>query len=261
MLLKEKNAVIYGAGGAVGEAVAMAFASEGARVFLVGRNIKPIIEISDRIKLAGGRAHIARVDALNASEVEEHLSLVMSEYQKIDISFNLVSINDVQGIPLLELPSADFLSPVNTAMNTQFITATAAARHMIKNKAGIILMLSANAAKKPTINSGGFGIACAAIESLSRQLAKELGRFNIRVICLRSAGSPDAKGVSEALNSHAAARFLSRQEFEESFVKNTMLNRLPMLKEVANAAVIMASGKASAITSAIVNVTCGELSD
>ncbi len=132
---------------------------------------------------------------------------------------------------------------------------------MITGGSGVILMLSANAAKKPCENTGGFGIACAAIEALSRQLAAELGRHRIRVVCLRSAGSPDAGGVSQVFNEHARLQKQSRQEFERQFVEKTMLKRLPNLNEVANVAVIMASDKAAPITAAIVNVTCGELAD
>jgi len=164
-------------------------------------------------------------------------------------------------LPLINITSDQFLTPVQTAMKTQFITATVAANGMLKNGSGVILMLSADAAKKPYENTGGFGVACAAIEGLSRQLAAELGKYGIRVVCLRSSGSPDAEGVAEVFNKHAGLSNISREEFELQFAEKTMLKHLPALNEVANAATLMASDKASSITAAIINVTCGELAD
>jgi 3-oxoacyl-[acyl-carrier protein] reductase len=261
MLLKNKNAVIYGAGGFVGKAVAKAFASEGAKVFLTGRTPAKLKQTVEEIISNGGYAELAKVDALNMEEVEQHLKSIIAAHQHIDISFNLIGMDDVQGVSLVDIAAEQFLTPITIAMNTQFITATAAARAMIAGGSGVILMLSANAAKKPFENTGGFGIACAAVEALSRQLAAELGNHGIRVVCLRSAGSPDAAGVSEVFDQHARLQKLSRQEFERQFAQKTMLKHLPNLSEVANVAVIMASDKAASITAAIVNVTCGELAD
>jgi NAD(P)-dependent dehydrogenase (short-subunit alcohol dehydrogenase family) len=146
-------------------------------------------------------------------------------------------------------------------MNSHFITATAAARQMQQQKSGVILALTANAAREPFENIGGFGVACAAIEALCRQLAVEEGRHGIRVVCLRSAGSPDAPGVDKVFHLHAANEGITRQAFEDNLAQRTMLKRLPRLKEIADAAVLMASDKASAITAAVINVTCGEMAD
>lgn len=261
MLLKNKNAVIYGAGGCVGKAVAKAFASEGAKVFLTGRTPEKLKQTVEEIVSKGGYAEIAKVDALNMVEVDQHLKSIVDAHHCIDISFNLIGIDDVQGLSLVDMGAEQFFKPITIAMKSQFITATAAAKAMIANGSGVILMLSANAAKKPYENTGGFGIACAAIEALSRQLAAELGRHGIRVVCLRSAGSPDAAGVSQVFEEHAKLKNQNRQEFEHHFAEKTMLKHLPTLSEVANVAVIMASDKAAPITSAIVNVTCGEIAD
>lgn len=142
-------------------------------------------------------------------------------------------------------------------MNTHFITATAATRYMEKQGSGVILAITANAARKPYLNSGGFGVACAAIEAFCRQLSVEEGKHGIRVVCIRSAGSPDAPGVDKVFHLHAKNAGVSREAFETEFAERTMLKRLP----IANAAVLMASDNASAITAAVINVTCGELAD
>jgi NAD(P)-dependent dehydrogenase (short-subunit alcohol dehydrogenase family) len=80
-------------------------------------------------------------------------------------------------------------------------------------------------------------------------------------VCLRSAGSPDSPGVDNVNNFLAQKAGISREAYEASRVGSTLLKRLPMLAEVASAAVLMASDRASAITGAVANVTCGEIAD
>ena len=148
-----------------------------------------------------------------------------------------------------------------TAMRTHYLTATAVARHMIRRRRGAILALTAQVARKPCVASGGFGVACAAIESLWRQLAVELGPSGIRLVTLRSSGSPDAPGVRDAVAEHARAAGVKREVFEARIAEKTMLKRMPLMAEIADAAVLVASDRASALTAAVVNVTCGEIAD
>src|SRR6476660_5079017 len=94
MLLENKNAVIYGAGGSVGGAVARAFAREGARVFLTGRNLEDINTLAKEIATAGGTAETAAVDALDEEAVAGHLDTVVDKAEKIDISFNAIGFRN-----------------------------------------------------------------------------------------------------------------------------------------------------------------------
>src|SRR5258708_34904051 len=90
MLLKNKDAIIYGAGGAVGGAAARAFARDGAKVFLTGRNLGPVEKVAKEIIAAGGAAKAAQVDALDEHAVENHASSVVKDAGSIDISFNAI---------------------------------------------------------------------------------------------------------------------------------------------------------------------------
>jgi 3-oxoacyl-[acyl-carrier protein] reductase len=261
MLLENKNAVIYGAGGAIGGAVARAYAREGAKVFLAGRTLATLNAVANDISNAGGAVEVAQVDAINDQAVESFLGKMARNAGSIDISFNSIGLGDAQGAPLVEMAQENFALPIVTAMRTHFLTATAAARHMAKNGSGVILALTTQAARKPYPNVGGFAVACTAIEGFCRQLAVEVGPQGIRVVCLRSAGSPDSPGVDEVFNLHAENAGISREAFEAGIAERTMLKRLPKLAEVANVAVLMASDRASAITGAVANVTCGEIVD
>jgi NAD(P)-dependent dehydrogenase (short-subunit alcohol dehydrogenase family) len=261
MLLENKHAVIYGAGGAIGAAVARTFAREGARVFLVGRTLAPLEALTQEITQAGDVAEAALVDALDEESVERHLSEVVRSAGRVDISFNAISISYIQGDPLTELSVEQFTRPIADAMKTQFLTTRAAARQMRRQGAGVILALTASPARLAVANSGNFGVACAAIEGLCRQLAADHGPSGVRVVCLRSAGSPDGAVVSEVMRQLAEQEGITREAFEARIAERTLLKRMPRLAEVANVAALMASDRAGAITGMVANVTCGEIVD
>jgi NAD(P)-dependent dehydrogenase (short-subunit alcohol dehydrogenase family) len=254
MLLQGKNAVVYGAGGYIGSAVARAFACDGAKVFLAGRTLPKVEAVARAVTAAGGTAQAAQVDALDPQAIEQHLDEVVKKAGRIDISFNAVWIRgDLQGKPLLQMPWEDFTTPVLTGAKTHFLTATAAARHMVRQKSGVILTLSSSAAGLSGRDrrfhlTGGFATACATIEALSRSLAGELGPQGIRVVCLRPDALPETWSTDPT-------------EVRTYMQNGTALGRMPTLEEVANAAVFMASDRASAMTGTIANLTCGSIMD
>jgi len=260
-LLEGKVAVVYGAAGSMGSAISRAFAHEGARVFLAGRTRASLDALASGLTRDGATATATVVDAMDPAAVEKHLETIVADAGGIDISFNLIGIGGNQGQPLTGMTLDSFQEPIANAMRTQFITATAAARHMEKRGGGAILALTAQVARKPYVASGGFGVACAAIEGLWRQLAVELGPKGVRLVTLRSAGSSDAPGVSAAIAEHAKAAGVSREVFEARIAEKTMLRRMPKMAEIANAAVFAASDRASALTAAVLNATCGEIAD
>ena len=260
-LLAGKNAVVYGAAGAMGSAVARAFAREGARVFAVGRTSEAVEALASEINAAGGHALAARVDALDRASVEKHLADMVRLHGSVDVSFNLIGLGGRQGDPLTAMNVDSFSEAIVTAMRTHYLTATAAAHYMTPRRSGVLLALTAQVARKPYTASGGFGVACAAIEGLWRQLAIELGPAGIRLVTLRSSGSPDAPGVRDAVAEHARTAGVSREVFEARIAEKTMLKRMPLMAEIANAAVLAASDRASALTAAVINATCGEIAD
>ncbi len=263
MLLTNKNAVIYGAGGAIGGAIARAFAREGAKVFLTGRTLASVDAVAREIFAAGGVAEAAQVDALNEQAVEKHISAVAEKAGGIDISINAISIpqRGVQGIPLVELSPESFVLPIATYTKTHFLTARAAARHMAEKGSGVILTLTATPARIAAPLVGGMAPAWAAIEALSRSLAAELGRQGIRVICLRSDAIPETATIGEVYRLHADALGMTHEQFQALSEGMNLLKRLPTLAEVANVAAFMASDQASAMTATVANLSCGLIAD
>ncbi len=258
MLLEDKNGVIYGAGGAIGGAVARAFAREGAKVFLTGRTLAKVEAVAEEIAAAGGVAEAAEVDALDERAVEKHIGEVVEQAGSIDISFNAISIRDVQLTPLVEMSREDFMSPIVTGTTTHLLTARAAARHMVRQGSGVILTLSSSAVRAyvPGVYVGGFGIAGTAIEALTKQLAAELGPQGVRAVCLRLEGIPESwEGVS------TEGWSAPTEEVEAALKDRSLLGRVTTLADVGNAAVFLASDRAGATTGTVVNLTSGTVVD
>ncbi|MGH2847719.1 MAG: SDR family NAD(P)-dependent oxidoreductase [Thermoleophilaceae bacterium] len=194
MLLENKNAVIYGGGGSIGGAVARSFAREGARVFLAGRSEAKLEGVAEEIRAAGGVAGTAVVDALDEEAVDHHADAVAAEAGSIDISFNLITHPHTHGIPFHEMGVDDFMAPVQVAARTTFITARAAARHMIPRRSGVILAFGGPGDRSGPLRDyylGGTQVAFDAIETIRRQLSVELGPHGIRFVTLASGGVPE----------------------------------------------------------------------
>lgn len=251
MLLKDKVAVIFGAGGSIGSEVSRAFAREGAKLFLSGRTAGPVEAVAKDIVEAGGDAKTAQVDALNEDAVEQFVARAVKEAGRIDVVFNAMGFSVVQGIPLTELDRGDFVYPIITWTTTQFLTARAAARHMEKKRSGVILMLSSSPARVALASTTGFGVACAAIEGLSRTLAAELSPQGIRVVCIRP------HRIGDTLGPHPDFSVGGVEEFRKLIESWTLLKRLTTLTDVANTAAFLASDHAAAMTGTVANLTCG----
>ncbi|HEV2119085.1 MAG TPA: SDR family oxidoreductase [Candidatus Bathyarchaeia archaeon] len=234
---------------------------EGAAVYLAGRTGSSLDTLAREISETNGTAKAAEVDALDQRSVEAHLRDITSNTGKLDISFNLIGTSVAMGSRLNDLSEERFGNAAFDKVRSNFITMTAAARFMEKQGIGVILALTAPNARLPRPNMGGFAIGGAAIESLCRQLGFEVGPRGVRVVCLRTGGTPDNPVLQEVFSHLAKLRGTTAESVAESEAQVTALKRAPMLPEVANAAVLMASDYASAITATTVNASCGELVD
>jgi NAD(P)-dependent dehydrogenase (short-subunit alcohol dehydrogenase family) len=263
MMLKDKIAVIYGAGGAIGSAVARAFASEGANLFLTGRYLAPVEVVAKDVVSAGGSAEAAEVDALDEQAVDKHLQSVIDKAGRVDISFNAVGIPDtnIVGVPLVELDVEQFSLPITTYATSYFLTARLAARRMVANKSGVIMTVTALLSRMGVPLVGGYGPAMAVKEALTRNLSAELAPHGIRVVGLRPQAMPESDTIKEAFEPRAKATGMTWEQWQELLASRTHPRRLMTLEEMANVAVFMASDKASGMTGTIVNLTMGSLDD
>ena len=263
MMLKDKVAVIYGAGGAIGGAVARAFASEGAKLFLTGRHQAPVEAVAKDIVSAGGSAEAAEVDALDEQAMDKHLQSVIDKAGRVDISFNAVGIPDTKivGVPLVELDVEQFSLPITAYTTSYFLTARLAARRMVPNKSGVIMTVTALPSRTGTPLNGGYGPAQAAKEALTRELSAELAPQGIRVVGLRPHGMPETSSLKEVSDAKANGSGMTWEQFQELLASTTHPRRVMTLEEMANTAVFMASDKASGMTGTTVNLSMGSLDD
>jgi NAD(P)-dependent dehydrogenase (short-subunit alcohol dehydrogenase family) len=262
-MLTNKNAVIYGAGGAIGGAIARAFAREGARVFLTGRNLSKVDAVAKEIMAAGGTAESAQVDALDEQAVDRHLQSVIDRVGRIDISFNAVGIpqTKIQGVPLVELDVEQFTLPIATYARSYFLTARLAARRMVEKRSGVIMTVTSIPSRTGIPMMGGLGPAMSAVEQITRNLSAELAPHGIRVVGLRPQGMPETSTIKEVFGLHAKAWGITWEQFHELIASRTHVRRLTTLAEMANVAVFMASDKASGMTGTSVNLSMGSLDD
>src|SRR5215467_725907 len=144
-ILQGKHAIVFGAGGSIGAAVAKEFASEGAEVFLSGRNKTNVDAVARQITAAGGSVHVAVIDALDDAAVNEYVDGIARQTGSIDIVFNAVGplVNEYGNTKnATDLAIEEFMVPVTTVLKSQFITAHVAARHMVKQHSGVIIFLT-----------------------------------------------------------------------------------------------------------------------
>jgi NAD(P)-dependent dehydrogenase (short-subunit alcohol dehydrogenase family) len=249
MMLENKVAVIYGGSGAIGGAVARAFAREGARVFLAGRTKEKLDRVAGEIRYNGGAVETAVVDALDEQSVNNFVDDVVKKAGYLDISFNVISVGDVQK-PLMDISLDEFLQPITITMRTHFLTTRAAAKHMIKRGSGVILAFGGDG-PQTVPGLGGFKVSLDALEGHRRQWAVELGEHGIRVVTLKTGGIPES--IHES--------FAARDEITAAIEKETLLKRAATLADVGNVAAFVASDLARSLTSTEVNISCGALVD
>ena len=262
MMLKNKVAVIYGAGGGIGGAIARAFAKEGAKVFLTGLHGAAVEAVAKDIVAAGWPAEAAEVDALDEHAIDKHLQSVIDKVGRVDISFNAIAIPDAKllGVPLVELDAELFDLP-GGYLKSYFLTARLAARRMLPHKSGVIVTVTALHSRIGIPLVGGYGPAQSAKESLTRSLSAELAPHGIRVVGLRPQGMPETATIRRAYEPRAKASGMTWEQWQTMLASRTHPRRLMTLEDMANAAVFIASDKASGTTGTTVNLTMGSLDD
>ena len=256
--LENKVAVVYGDGG-VGGVIAKAFAREGANVFLTGRTLKKLNAIADDIAAGGGTIETATLDALDEQAVEEHMRETVKKAGRVDISFNAIGISQkgIQGIPLTELSVENFSLPIKTYTQSHFITAKAAARRMVKQGRGVIILHTPNASRISAPFVGGMIPAWAAMEALCRSLSLECAQYGVRAVCLFTTGIRETALIDEVWDIHGKANGITLEQFHSVMEGMTHRRQLTTIEELTNAAIFVASDEGSGITGTIFNLTAG----
>ncbi|MFE5245447.1 MULTISPECIES: SDR family NAD(P)-dependent oxidoreductase [unclassified Streptomyces] len=256
MLLQDRTAIVYGGGGSIGSAVARTFAAEGARVYLAGRTREKVERVAKEIANDGGAASAAVLDVFDEQAVTEHAAGVVREAGGLDVSFNLIRVPGLQGVPLIDMAVDDVTTLVHDQLRANFITARAAATHMVERGSGVILALNSGSAVGSTM-MGSTGPADAALDVLIRNLAAEIGPSGVRAAGIWTAGLPETITREKLAEHGAVVDDAGLQAILANLDQMRMTKKSPRLSEVADTAAFLASDRAGAITGTFVNVTSG----
>ena len=263
-ILKDKNAIVFGAGGSIGAAVAKEFAAEGAEVFLAGRTKSKVEEVAKEITADGGRAHAAVIDAMDDVAVNEYIDDIAKRSGSIDIVFNAVGVPAKEygnGKSAVDLAIEEFMLPVTTVLKSQFITARAAARHMVQQHSGVIIFLTGGPARSHVQGTSAIGAAFGAIEALTRNLALDVSPAGVRVVCIRSAAMPDTRTIQETVDAMVGMMNISKDQAIAALANLTLLKVSPRASDTAKAAAFLASDRARIMTGTVLNSSAGAVAD
>jgi 3-oxoacyl-[acyl-carrier protein] reductase len=259
-VLQGKTAIVFGAGGSIGAEVAQEFAAEGAEVFLAGRNVASVESVVRQIVSAGGKARAAKVDTLDESSVNSYVDEVVSRAGKVDILLDLTGPRAKDygnGKTAVELSIQEFMVPLTSMVRSRFITACAAARHMVKQHSGVIILVTGSPARAHVPGATAIGAAFGAMENLVENLAFEMSPLGVRVVCLRTLGNIDSRSIQDTME----ARNVPEDQRRALFAQSNFLRTAATVKDTANAAVLIASDRARMLTGSVVNATAGAALD
>jgi NAD(P)-dependent dehydrogenase (short-subunit alcohol dehydrogenase family) len=261
MLLEGKVALVHAAGGQVGRRVAEQFAREGAYVWLAGRDTTKLEPLADAVRRRGGNVEVVAIDALDAQSIERSTARIMSAAGRLDIEFNAIAVGSASAIigPATDIAPDTFLESFRTVVLSQFLTARAAARHMLSVGQGSIILLTATPGRGVAPLMAGHSASHAAIEGLVKSLAAEWGSSGVRVTGLMSGGMPETNRIGEVLATMAKFTGVGAAEMARMTLQRTQLKRAPTLDQTARVAAFLASDYAGSLTGTIVNGSCGEV--
>ena len=263
-VLQDRVAVVFGAGGTIGAAVAKEFAREGAQVFLAGRNKSSLDSIAQQIVAAGGKAHAGHVDALDNAAVNAYLDGVVKQAGKLDIILDAagpLAKEYGNGKIAVELPIEEFMVPLTTMVRSRFITATAAARHMTRQKSGVIILVTGSPARGHVPGATAIGAAFGAIENLTENLAFEVSPLGVRVVCVRTLANVDSRSIQDTMQILASRLNITMDQAMAQIAHSNFLKVPATVADTANAAVMVASARARMLTGTVVNATAGAALD
>ena len=263
-ILQEKYAVVFGAGGSIGAAVAKEFAAQGAKLFLSGHTKSGVESVAKQIAANGGRAHATVIDTLDEAAVNQYIDDIAKQAGKIDIILDAtgpLAKEYGNGKNALDLPIEEFMVPLVTMVKSRFITARAAARLMIKQHSGVIIFVTGSPARAHVQGATAIGVAFGAIENLTQNLAFEISPLGVRVVCLRTLANTDSRSIQDTMDFLADKLNLTRDQAMAQIAQSNFLKVPATVQDTANAAVLIASDRGRMLTGTVVNATAGAALD
>jgi len=263
-ILKGKHAVVFGAGGSIGSAVAREFSAQGAEVFLSGHTKSSVEAVAKKITAEGGLVHAAAIDTLDDAAVNAYMDSIVNQTGKVDIVLDAtgpLAREYGNGKNAILLPIEEFMVPLTTMVRSRFITARAAARHMIKQHSGVIIFVTGSPARPHVPGATAIGAAFGAIENLTGNLAFEVSPSGVRVVCVRTVANTDSRSIQDTMDFLAGQLKITKHQAMAQIAQSNFLKVPATVQDTANAAVLVASDHARMMTATVVNATAGAAPD
>jgi NAD(P)-dependent dehydrogenase (short-subunit alcohol dehydrogenase family) len=250
--LSDKVAIITGGGFGIGRGACLLFAAEGAKVVIVDWNETTGNETLKQIKDQNNEATFVKADVSNLRDIESAVSQTLDRYGKIDILFSNAGVICFKST--LETEESDFQRLVDINLKGSFFFAKAVAQSMrMRNHGGSILFTSSISGVSGEADQVAYSATKGGIKALVTAMAKDLGRYNIRVNCLLP-GPVDTQQFRDWMSSYS-----NREQAMAEATDSTIMKRIGTPTDVARAAVFLSSDDASWITGIAMPVDGGYL--
>lgn len=244
MKLRDRVAIVTGAGRGIGKAIAMLLASEGAKVVVNDIDLETMQQVVDEIKSQGPTAIALKADVVNRAEVQNLVKTTIEHFKEIHILVNNAGVT--RPAPLLEITDEDWDAVLDIDLKGVFNCIQAVSSYMMQQRYGKIVNI-ASVAGTGTSNAGmaNYAAAKAGVIQLTKVAARELGRYGINVNAI-------APGVivTDMTYSHRGKEEVER--FIEERKKMTVLGRVGQPEDIANLVLFLASEESSFITGQVI---------
>lgn len=243
MRLKNKRAIVTGAGQGIGRSIALKMAQEGADVAIAEMNPDTGSQTAKEVEALGRKALSIVADIADQKQVQNMVKQVLGTWKRIDILVNNAGFD--RGATLLKVKEEDWDAVLGVHLKGTLNCIQALAPHMIKNGYGKIVNISSIYGKSGGIAAISYSSAKAGIIGLTKSVAKELGRYqiNVNVVIPGLTLTPTIAKMAD--------------KYRDMIIENTPLRRIGQPEEIASVVAFLASDEASFMTGASVEVSGG----
>jgi len=243
MRLRDKKAIVTGAGQGIGRSIALKMAQEGTDVVITELNSNTGVQVAREVQELGRKALFIKVDVADRKQVQDMVGQVLSVWGKIDILVNNAGFD--RGATLLKVKEEDWDAVLGVHLKGTLNCIQAVAPHMIENRYGKVVNISSIYGRSGGIAAISYSSAKAGIIGLTRAVAKELGRYqiNVNMVLPGLILTPTIAKMAE--------------KYQNIIIENTPLRRIGQPEEIANVVAFLVSDEASFVTGAAVEVSGG----
>ena len=247
MRLKDKIAVVTASTRGIGAAIAETFAREGAKVYLAARSAERAKIMIDRLTKEGCFVSFVYNDALKQETYKSMIEEIVEKEGRLDILVNnFGTSNAAKDLDIQSTEYAEFQKTLDLNIASVFLASQAVIPHMAKNGGGSIINISSVGGSVPDISQIGYGTSKAAINYLTKLIATQTARDNIR-----------CNAVLPGMTATDAVMQNLTQNFQDFFLKHTPIKRMGTPDNIAQAVLYFASDESSFTTGQIMEVSGG----